>query len=74
VRVIKTGFKDSDRKKRFLKFKPDALKEIIFGFKTDPEVILDYMNLCKNHNKNIIFFKMNSAENGRFELEKIPIK
>lgn len=74
VRVIKTGFKDSDRKKRFLKFKPDALKEIIFGFKTDPEVILDYMNLCKNHNKNIIFFKMNSAENRRFELEKIPIK
>lgn len=74
VRIIKTGFKNYDRKKRFLKFKSPALKEIIFGFKTDHGVILEYMDLCKDHNKNITFSKMESPENGRFELEKIPIK
>lgn len=73
VRIVKISSSGFNSKNGFLKFKPNALKEVIFGLRTDKEDILKYIDLCKNHNNNIALFKMESPKNGRFELEKIRI-
>lgn len=73
VRVVKTKSMGFNCNNRFVEFEPSALKEIIFGLKTDDDIILKYKKLCKTHERDIVFSKMRLVKNGRFELEKIEL-
>lgn len=73
-RSVKNKSIGFDCKNRFVNFNPSALKEIIFGFKTDPKVISEYKELCKILNKNVAFSKMKSTEDGTFKLKKVSCK
>lgn len=56
---------------RFVEFEPSSLREIIFGFKTDDNIILEYKELCKILKRDIVFSKMKSCEDGTFKLKKV---
>lgn len=75
VRVIKTpvGISQNGRNRAF-KFKPTALKKVIFGCKASDETIAKYKKLCNKYGlSHITFSKMYQKSDGQFELEERQI-
>lgn len=56
---------------RAFKFDPKALKKVIFGCKTDSEIIQKYIDLCKQNGlEHVKFSQMYQESNGKFELRE----
>lgn len=74
VRVIKTAKDISQNSSQAFKFKPNALRKVIFGCKALESTIAKYKELCLQNGLNhVIFSKMYQKQNGQFELEERPI-
>ena len=74
VRVIKTAQDISQNSSQAFKFKPNALRKVIFGCKALESTIVKYKELCLQNGLNhVIFSKMYQKQNGQFELEERPI-
>ena len=74
VRVIKTAQEISQNSSQAFKFKPNALRKVIFGCKALESTITKYKELCLQNGLNhVIFSKMYQKQNGQFEIEECPI-
>ena len=74
VRVIKTAQDISQNSSQAFKFKPNALRKVIFGCKASEDTIAKYKELCQQNGlKHVEFSKMYQKQNGQFELEERPI-
>ena len=71
VRVIKTAQDISQNSSQAFKFKPNALRKVIFGCKASEGTIAKYKELCQQNGlKHVKFSKMYQKQNGQFELEE----
>lgn len=75
VRVIKMPSDISQNGgSRAFKFKPAALKKVIFGCKASDSTIAKYKKLCKKNGlSHITFTKMYKMKGGQFGLEERPV-
>ena len=74
VRVIKTAQDISQNSSQAFKFKPNALRKVIFGCKASEDTIAKYKELCQQNGlKHVEFSKMYQKQNVQFELEERPI-
>ena len=74
VRVIKTAQEISQNSSQAFKFKPNALRKVIFGCKALESTITKYKELCLQNGLNhVIFSRMYQKQNGQFEIEERPI-
>lgn len=74
VRVIKSPTDISQNGSRAFKFKPSALKKVIFGCKASDETIALYQELCHSNGlNNVVFTKMHQMKGGQFGLEERPL-
>lgn len=76
IRVVKKSIDiEKNPNKRAFKFNSNALKEVIFGVKTDETVIQKYKQWCAAHNKqHVKFYKMELGRGVHYELIKYPIQ
>lgn len=75
VRVVKKETDISDNgDSRAFKFKPTALKKVIFGCNASKNIITKYKKLCnKNGLSHVTFTKMYKMKGGQFGLEERPV-
>lgn len=67
VRIVKPEIGNENR---LVKFKDDALAEIIFGTNTPLRVIDEYVGLCTKYKPAVKFFKMKLSSGLHYGLEK----
>jgi hypothetical protein len=75
VRIIKT-VEDikSNKGSQSFRFKPEALKKIIFGCKADSKMIHEYKKLCNNDRmRHVEFSQMQQKNDGTYKLKEKSI-
>ena len=72
VRVVKVHSDIAKNKgSQAFKFKPIALRKVVFGCKASSETIEKYIKLCKQNGlEHVIFSQMRQKNNGKFELQE----
>jgi hypothetical protein len=75
IRIVKQRTDKTIEEGQIFEYKNEALKEIIFGVKTPPEIIEKYQKLCAEHNKkHVLFYKMELGTGVHYQLVKKALK